>query len=88
MFDTPDPIFDGDGNMVNEPNPLFPVLFLPLEPGDDGYAQGYRYVVEQLDEDVSFFVEFDRAKTFIIREALEVLGEDDMDQLREQGATY
>jgi len=88
MFDTPDPIFDADGNMINEPNPIFPVLFQEIERGEDGYAEGHRYTVEQLDADVSYFVAFDRARDFILREGLDVLGCDDMDELRRQGATY
>jgi hypothetical protein len=37
------------------PRMQYPVLYLQLEPQDVGYADGYRFVVEQPDGDRHFF---------------------------------
>ena len=85
----PDPIFDETGQVVKEPEVRFPVLYMRLTPGDKGFDEGYRFVVEQLDEEVHYFRDREASDAFIIREGLDVI--DDaalMKSMRERGDTY
>ena len=77
-------VVDGDGNIIREPDPIFPVLFLELEPDDIGWDEGWRYAVEQVDEDINFFHCVERAEQFIYREGLDVVKIDEMLRMREE----
>lgn len=79
-------------NPNQRPNPMdvriknkFPVLFLSIDsPNDEGYAEGYRYRVDQLDNDRHYFRDRDRAEDFIDREGMEVVSIKRMFALRDK----
>lgn len=84
----PEPMFNDEGNLVNEPPAIFPVLLLEIEEEDKGWDKGWRYQVEQLDEHVHFFSSFERAEQFVLREGMDVISIPRMKTLREAGITY
>lgn len=62
----------------------FPCAWLELDPGDRGYEEGYRFVVEQIDGDQHFFVEKRRFEQFIKLHRFDVLEYDEFQRLREE----
>lgn len=65
--------------------PRFACLLLRLDPEDPGYAEGYRYRVDQNDpEDQHFFKARTRADEFIDLHSFYVVGVDEMNRLREK----
>jgi hypothetical protein len=81
-------IYDSDGNIIEEPEPRFPVMFLKFEKGDPEYKEGYRYRVDQLDEDQHYFKTRKRAEEFMFREGMYSVSIPKMMKMREQGVTY
>ena len=77
-----DPVFDDEGNIVREPEPQFPCLYLTIDPGAEGYDKGYRFRVDQLDGEMHYFADPERAANFILREGLELVGYTKMLKLR------
>lgn len=79
-----DPIFDDDGAILREPEPRFPCLYLTIDPGSEGYDQGYRFRVDQIDGEMHYFADRERAVHFILREALDLVDYEKMLRLREE----
>ena len=72
------PVFDDDGEMIREPDPIYPALYLTIDPPDPAYNLGFRFRVDQLDGAMHFFTNKHRAVQFILREGLELLDYDEM----------
>ena len=78
-----DPVFDDEGNIIREPEPKFHCLYLTIDPGSEGYDEGYRYRVDQLDGAMHYFVHRERAVNFILREGLDLVDYTQMLRLRQ-----
>ena len=62
----------------------FPVTPYELGPGDQGYDQGARIRLDEVDADARwFFKTYDAAKQFMERNGMHHMDEDEMLQLRE-----
>jgi len=70
--------------MHEEPTIIEQILFLEMEPGDRGWNEGYRFMVQTPEGDEFFFDNRDRTEDFIIREGLEVIMIPEMNELRKQ----
>lgn len=70
--------------MRDEPTIIEQILFLEMEPGDRGWSEGYRYMVQTPEGDEFFFADRDRTEDFIIREGLAVIMIPQMFELRKQ----
>lgn len=70
-----------------EPRAIHPIMFLELSAGDAGWEEGYRWRVDQLDEDQHFFADRERAEDFIILHGMKVVTVERMIDLREQAKT-
>lgn len=77
-----DPVFGDNGEIIREPEPRFPSLFLTIAPGSEGYEEGYRYRVDQLDGEMHYFADHERAADFIVREGLDLVDYAQMAELR------
>ena len=84
----PKPVFDDDGNIINEPAPVFPILLLNIGEGDEGWDEGYRWRIDQLDEDYIYMADWDRVEHFVMREGLDIVSIEQMHAMREAGHTY
>ena len=79
----PDPVFADDGTILRDPEAVFPCLYLTIDPGSEGYAEGYRFRVDQLDGEMHYFGNAERATHFIVREGLDTVDYKKMRSLRE-----